>query len=330
MQAARSSSPAPSDRAGGSGSGRGSWTAARISPPAVQMALHQLGRRPRASARPAGPGARPAATGRAAIRPAGPGPDGGADRPTACAPQDPAGASGRGRRPRRRCRPWRVAQPVRTGTPAPRAPCGRPFSPSRWPSRWMSRPRASRASSGCRRRRGRRPSGVGRMQAGDGAQQAGLARAVGPGQGHGPLRRASVEGQALEQTPLAAREGQAGDVRVRIITSAKPRGSATRSQCPIERTWIHGRMRTRGAIAARRRSRLSPRAPGTCAPRRLPREGATGLSGGVDQRKPLHAVESTASRPARTFPSGARNTPITAFPPPRKPVWPGFPACRAR
>src|SRR5690606_36376250 len=34
----------------------------------------------------------------------------------------------------------------------------------------------------------------------------------------------------------------------------------------------------------KRRSRLSPRAPGTCAPRRPAREGATELSGGVCQR----------------------------------------------
>src|SRR5688572_2504447 len=46
-----------------------------------------------------------------------------------------------------------------------------------------------------------------------------------------------------------------------------------------------------------RRSRLSPRAPGTCAPLRSPRDGATGCPGGFDQRtSPMPSVDSLSTR----------------------------------
>ncbi|MNN46231.1 hypothetical protein D3C81_1606070 [compost metagenome] len=155
-------------------------------------------------------------------------------------------------------------------------------------------------------------------------QQAGLARPVGPGQSRGLTRR-KPQRQALEQDALAPRQAQVLDVDRRQHDPADLRTLLNVHDAVVD-TWTASPRRTisPSAAAGFRRARLGPVRPGVQRAKAQPNCRAAFVRG------PSPCRRLTASRPVRTFRSGARSTPITAFRPPRKPVWPGFPVCRAR
>ena len=190
--------------------GSGSCTAARIRPPPARCSAISSPNRGALGARRAAPAARRAARARAGWRSAAPAPAAAAGRPRAGAPA----------RSEQRRQAQRVAPAARAEPPSPPVQRAwktqlvarrvRPvFSPSWWPSRWTSRARASSGSSAPAAPSkaiapGQRPD-----EAGDGAQQAGLAGAVRPGQRHRLAGRRASGRSPSSSTPLAALQRQA-------------------------------------------------------------------------------------------------------------------------
>ena len=174
------------------------------------------------------PAARPAATAAAARPSAGPGPGAAAGRPTAGAPPGRAGRSApaRRRRPRRRGR--RPAGPARLERQllAGRA---RRLQPVLVADQVQAVARARRRLERRRRRRSRSRPASGRHQAGDGAQQAGLARAVGARSARtaSPAARRSVRPANSRRSPRATR--QVLEVQARDHGALKLRSSAGRA-----------------------------------------------------------------------------------------------------